>query len=215
MNAGDRFARLTVISTGPRMSLCRCDCGIEKNISNRYLKIGHTRSCGCLIADKARLSAKRHGETCKGVVTPEYKTWAGMISRCHGRNPHKNYQRLGISVCERWRNSFEAFVQDVGRRPSLAHSLDRYPNPSGNYEPSNVRWATRSEQSNNKINTFFVEFLGSRMTLRALSKASGLPWRVLYYRVIVRRMPIEIAASAPLSTAWGLLKLLPESRVGQ
>lgn len=83
--------------------------------------------------------------------SPTYKAWAGMIERCSNprRQGYENYGGRGIAVCARWRNSFLAFVRDMGERPE-ALSLDRFPNNDGNYEPGNCRWATREEQNRNK-----------------------------------------------------------------
>lgn len=92
-----------------------------------------------------------HGHTRGRERSPTYRSWACMKTRCtNPRTPkfHLHGGR-GVTVCERWA-SFENFLQDMGERPSLAHSLDRFPNPNGNYEPSNCRWATSSEQSRNR-----------------------------------------------------------------
>jgi hypothetical protein len=93
------------------------------------------------------LTAKRD----LGARSPEYSAWQGMRSRCF--NPAAtgfvHYGARGITVCERWRNSFENFLADMGRRPSARHSLDRIDN-DGDYEPGNVRWATQAEQTANK-----------------------------------------------------------------
>ncbi len=82
-----------------------------------------------------------------------------MLTRC--RNPKfrqfADYGGRGITVCARWLR-YENFLADMGRRPSQSHSLDRYPNGDGNYEPSNVRWATRSEQMKNRR----MDFAGER-----------------------------------------------------
>lgn len=86
------------------------------------------------------------------VLHPLYKIWQGMKARCHGKNPNQRYGGRGIIVCERWKNSFQAFVEDMGPRPSLKHSVDRI-NVHGNYEPGNCRWATPVEQANNKANS--------------------------------------------------------------
>jgi hypothetical protein len=84
-------------------------------------------------------------------MTPEKRLWGHMIERCTNPNHHawKNYGGRGITVCDEWRQSFSAFLAHVGPRPTPNHSLDRYPNNDGNYEPGNVRWATRSEQRAN------------------------------------------------------------------
>lgn len=82
--------------------------------------------------------------------TPEYDAWRGMRSRCY-RESHrefKNYGARGISVCAQWRDSFQEFYNYIGPRPGIAYSLDRI-NADGNYEPGNVRWATRTDQNRN------------------------------------------------------------------
>src|SRR5919106_2312632 len=88
---------------------------------------------------------ERHGEA--RPRTPEYHSWLGMIRRCTNSKAtgFKHWGGRGISVCDRWRNSYLAFLEDMGRRPSPEHSLDRI-NNNGNYEPGNCRWATSSEQ---------------------------------------------------------------------
>src|SRR5208337_856030 len=82
---------------------------------------------------------------------PLFPTWKGMLGRCHDPSQlgYARYGALGVTVCERWRNSFEAFIADMGPKPSSRHaaySIDRYPDPCGNYEPGNCRWATDVEQ---------------------------------------------------------------------
>lgn len=81
--------------------------------------------------------------------TPEYKSWSHMIERC--TNPKHEYFKdyCKIAICERWRNSFEAFLEDMGPRPSIKHTLERIDN-NGNYEPSNCKWGTKEEQSRNQ-----------------------------------------------------------------
>jgi len=108
------------------------------------LSSGHTTHCGCKEEHK-------HGDATGGRVTPEYISWRAMLRRCsdpkHER--FKHYGGRGIKVCERWRESYVAFLADMGRRPSPKHSIDRI-DGDGDYEPSNCRWATRSEQERNK-----------------------------------------------------------------
>lgn len=155
--AGRPFGRLTVIRfvehrRRPSGSiaykwLCRCECGKERIAVAGDLNSGHTQSCGCLQRERTSGAATKHGFS--GGRLPEYVLWLGMRRRCD--NPshvgYKNYGARGIQVCERW-NDFTLFLADVGRRPTPQHTLDRI-NNDGNYEPGNVRWATRIEQAAN------------------------------------------------------------------
>jgi len=152
---GKKFGRLIVlretgIQKGRTKWLCKCDCGRTKEIMGRNLSSGRSRSCGYCNRVSGKKN-KRHGETIGGKPTAEYRTWCSMRSRC--RNPktpgYAYYGGRGISVCERWNGSFENFLEDMGRRPTSEHSIDRI-NVNGNYEPVNCRWATKSEQTKNR-----------------------------------------------------------------
>ncbi|MBA4033193.1 MAG: hypothetical protein C0480_01115 [Bradyrhizobium sp.] len=140
---GQRFGMLTVTARvqtnavrGNAQWYCQCECGEVSVHSGSTLRRGHATSCGC-----RKLT---HG----GRYLPEYETWCRIKKRCYNPNSEKwhRYGGRGIEVCERWRKSFADFLADVGRRPSPEHSIDRYPDNDGNYEPGNVRWATRLEQ---------------------------------------------------------------------
>lgn len=150
--------RLTVISLAGHITVghrrvlawnCLCDCGTRKVIRASLLASGRILSCGCV--REAALEAGVH--TTHGATgTPEYRIWAGMIGRCTypSHTGWKDYGGRGIQVCQRWRESFLAFLADVGPLPGPGFSIDRFPNNNGNYEPGNVRWATRKQQAANK-----------------------------------------------------------------
>jgi hypothetical protein len=129
--------------------ICRCDCGGERVVVGSELqKQKVTRCVGCRQEQlKGNGFSRRHGMT----ASPIYASWRAMRERCTNPNHHAwhNYGGRGITVCDRWKDSFETFLADVGERPSLEHSLDRIVN-DGHYEPGNVRWATKSEQARNR-----------------------------------------------------------------
>ena len=144
---GRRFGRLLVISFHSSQNyiskwLCRCDCGTEKVINGGNLTTGKVVSCGCYRIEKHT----KHNMS----YSPEYLAWAGIKSRCY--NPkaprYPNYGERGITVCNRWLESFENFYADIGDRPSKDYSIERL-DVNGNYEPFNCKWATRFEQQRN------------------------------------------------------------------
>jgi hypothetical protein len=129
--------------------LCSCSCGKLHFVDSSHLIRNAIRSCGCLRNESAKIRATKHGMS----ESPEYAAWCDMQRRCF--NPrcdeYINYGGRGITVSKDWRGTggFEKFFIEVGHRPSKVHSLDRIHN-DGNYEPGNVKWATRNEQNDNR-----------------------------------------------------------------
>jgi len=170
---GKRFGRLTVVYESGRnrhyqiLWGCLCDCGSENIVVGENLKSGKTKSCGCYNKDKTIERNLIHGNSYRGKQTPEYIAWYNMKSRCYNVNDNRyeNYGRRGIIVCERWKNSFQNFLNDMGARPSALHSLDRKDN-DGIYELSNCRWATENIQAKNRSNNRWIEYNGEKMILQ-------------------------------------------------
>lgn len=119
-----------------------------------------------------------HGEA---GVTPEYSAWSTMKNRCSDAS-HVGYGERGIGVCKRWQDSFVAFLEDMGRRPSSDHSLDRKDN-DGDYEPGNVRWATRKEQQRNRGCNRMLTWNGETMTVADWADRMGLKYNTLHERL--------------------------------
>lgn len=148
---GEKFGRLTIVGVEKRGARYRllyfCDCGNAGSAQANHVRGGKIQSCGCLMRESRSYKTnkfKTHGHTNSKV----YRTWQTMRKRC-SRPGYKYYSEIGVKVCARWDKSFENFYADMGEPPTKDHSIDRI-NPFGNYEPSNCRWATRSEQQRNR-----------------------------------------------------------------
>ncbi len=190
---GQVFGRWTVVSRaasdryGERWN-CNCICGSRKSVSAQTLWSRHSQSCGCLHREVSAANGRaniKHGASARGTTTPEYNAWLGMRRRVlgHDESHRRNYTDRGITVCDRWRASFADFLADVGPRPSSKHSLDRYPDPNGIYEPGIVRWATAREQANNRSNTHVISIGGVTKPLVEWAERSGLDRCALMWRV--------------------------------
>lgn len=134
---------------------CVCDCGNASVARGNNLTSGKTKSCGCTRIPRG-----------KELGSKEYTAWCGLKSRCiNAKNTaFKHYGGRGITVCNRWLESYEYFLEDMGRAPSPLHSIDRI-DTNGNYEPSNCRWATWHEQAGNRNNNIIIEIEDRRMNL--------------------------------------------------
>jgi hypothetical protein len=143
-----KFGRLVVLEVLPSsLAKCLCECGSSKLIRIDRLRSGNTKSCGCLKREMKIKQLRKHGLR----HSSEYTSWRGMKNRCYLRSNKffSHYGGRGIRVCDRWINSFANFFEDMGRKPTPTHSIDRI-DVNGDYEPSNCRWATKTEQSRNK-----------------------------------------------------------------
>lgn len=151
---GQRFGRLTVIERagsdnfGEATWICKCDCGVKKEIRGKDLRSGHTRSCGCLCIEASITRETKHG----GKGTRLYNVWKTMKDRCHNQNSKnfEDYGGRGITVCDEWKHDFAAF-RDWALANGYAEGLtiDRKDNDKG-YSPENCRWATYSQQRKNQ-----------------------------------------------------------------
>lgn len=171
---GRIYGRLTVTSyskpskrvpKGGISWLCNCSCGNICWVFGPRLRTGNTKSCGCLQVDSRRTSNLTHGHAGKGKRSREYRSWAHARERC--TNPKccdfRHYGGRGIVFCDRWLNSFENFLADMGPAPKNT-SIDRI-NNSGDYEPGNCRWATRTQQARNRRGVPLYNINGRSLTL--------------------------------------------------
>ena len=143
-----------------------CACGRAVPMSRKAMTNPKIKSCGCFM--KERLTT--HGMKGKRV----YRIWMAMKGRCEtpSNGNYGPYGGSGIKIYPEWSRSFEAFLRDVGDCPSEAHTIDRFPNQSGNYEPGNVRWATPIEQGSNQKTNTLLTIEGVTKTLAQWSRAS-------------------------------------------
>ena len=198
--AGATFGRLTLLRTVVRATPdtvddreplfweCACACGATVVRRWKYIRTGETTSCGCVHA--AQMSAfgsrgKTHGRTARRARPALYVIWGSLKKRClcPTSRDYKDYGGRGIKVCERWLHSFADFEADMGPRPSLAHSIDRYPNKDGDYEPGNCRWATLTEQGRNKRNNHMVTIDNETLCFSEWAERFGISADVAWTRV--------------------------------
>lgn len=193
---GLKFGKLTVLSElkernphGKVLFHCKCDCGNEVNVIGSKLKNGWSKSCSCLqketVSERSKIDNKKHGYH----KTSIYNTYYAMISRCYNENneSYNNYGGRGIKVCDRWLNSFENFLSDMGEKPTNNHSIDRI-NVNGNYEPSNCRWADKFQQENNKTTNVFIEYKSKKYTISELAKLLNINYHTLRNRTVKKNI---------------------------
>lgn len=198
---GQVFGRLTVVAPGPNKiqssgaqhstSICSCSCGNRVIIRNADLRSGKNKSCGCLNHKIL------HGFARRGFARSKtYDSWKGMLRRCY--NPaerrFKDYGGRGIIVCQRWRNSLENFISDMGNQPA-GKTLERIDNSLG-YFPDNCRWATRKEQARNRRGNRILTVRGVTGCLSALCEQFHFARYVVDTR-LRRGWPVDAAFQTP------------------
>lgn len=189
---GQKFGRLTVMH---RVSLrgrvfwwCECECGELCRVESWKIRKGETTSCGCYHKEVTSAASYKHGQSLNNQNrSKSYNAWSGMIQRCTNTKCqyYYNYGGRGIYVCERWLNSAQAFLNDMGKHPGNGHSIDRI-NNNGNYtcgkckqckrlkQPMNCRWASAYEQSLNRRTNKSLTHQGRTMTVKEWSNETGL-----------------------------------------
>jgi hypothetical protein len=196
---GLQFGRLTVVSLeqGSRSKslwLCNCLCGQSKVVKATALLRGTRTSCGCL--QKEVVSQMYSTHRCSKL--PEYKIWKKMKGRVLNPNDksYGNYGGRGIKMCQEWQDSFEAFYNDMGPRPSAAHSVERE-NNDGDYSPSNCKWALIAVQARNRRSTRKYTYKGLTLCITDWAKKIGVPVGTLHSRLRTRDI------SSAINFVWG------------
>ena len=185
---GRRFGYLTVLNRvendahGKTQWRCLCFCGNETVVAASDLKKSNRdkRSCGCMTWITIRESRKTHGLS----HHPAWGVWHSMKQRCLDPNHHAyhNYGGRGITVCERWQESFENFWEDMGPTWKKGLELDRIDNDKG-YGPENCHWVTRKENTRNTRKSRIVNSPLGRITVGELSEKTGIGVTTLLYRL--------------------------------
>jgi hypothetical protein len=201
VSIGQQFTRWTVKAPAKAGKLnntrwlCACQCGKERVVDQASLLRGMSRSCGCIFTKERRAeSAKKHG----GRKLPEYRVWTHMKARCTNPrdNSYSRYGGRGIKVCDRWLNSFENFLSDMGLRPSSAHSIDRVDN-DGNYTPRNCVWATKQVQCRNQRTNHKITFATQTLVLTDWASKIGISAPTLRHRLGILGWSVERALTTP------------------
>lgn len=194
---GQRFGRLLVIErygyTDAKRRLptwlCQCDCGNIIQLSTGRINFEDTKSCGCLRRKTTIDRNKTHGFS----KTRLYKIWVGMKKRCYNEKSenYRNYGGRGIAICNEWLDDFMAFRKwalESGYAKNL--SIDRI-DTNGNYEPSNCRWATNTEQARNQRKTIHFELFGERKTLSEWCEYAEIKYMRAYQRYKNGNFPFD------------------------
>lgn len=197
---GKEFGRLSVIKEDVRLInkpskwACECSCGSIVIVLGHLLRSGKTKSCGCLSRELASSRSKTHGLS----KSSTYKSWSGAKDRVlrPGNPKYPSYGGRGIKMCQRWLNSFENFLADMGEKPSSAHSIERI-NNDGDYCPENCKWATNVEQSANRRSASIITANGKTQSLSEWAKETGIHRVTIFRRLQLGWSPDVAVSRAP------------------
>lgn len=213
---GRRYGHLTIIEevqSRPnrdgwliRYVLCRCGlCGGETTVRLGNLRSGNTLSCGCLSVKVARqrfLELAKTRRNYRKKETTEYKAWQNMKTRCYSATAKEfpRYGGRGITICDRWRHSFENFLADMGLKPTPKHSLDRIKNDLG-YSPDNCEWRTIVQQNQNTRGNVNVTYRGETLCVSEWARRAGLNMFTLVKRM-QNGWDFDRAMTTPPRASW-------------
>lgn len=208
---GQKFGRMTVIGIEhgtigvKKISncwkwVCKCDCGNVKTVMPNKLISGHTTSCGCYKSDKTASRNKTLKTTHGGRYERLYKIWHGMKQRCYwsGCRDYRRYGARGIEICDEWLSDYASFrnwALNNGYNENL--SIDRI-DVNGNYCPDNCRWATASQQQNNRRTCKYYDYNGEKHTIAEISRMTGIKSGSIYNRINNLGWSPEDAFSTPV-----------------
>ncbi len=199
---GRRFGLWIVLNRSSDLNIksvmwdCKCDCGVTKPVNSSNLLSGGSMGCGCARYSNMGVASTTHGQTKNRKIPPTYHSWAGMKARCSNSRHigYANYGGKGIKVCERWL-SYENFFEDMGEKPK-GFSIDRI-DANGDYTPENCRWASYTQQANNKTNNHVISALGETKTLQEWANSTGVSHGSLLFRIYKAKWPLEKALTTP------------------
>ena len=192
---GKKYNMLTVVKRienagGMPRWLCKCDCGNFTKVRGSNLKSGVVKSCGCLLHRPTHTHNMSH--------TPLYRVWNGMKQRCNNPNTpsYKNYGGRGITVCDEWNNSFDAFYEWASKGYAENLTLERIDNEIG-YCPENCRWIPKSEQAKNRRSVLKLQHNGETHSLAEWSKLLNVDYKLVHNRICKLGWTFEKAISVP------------------
>jgi hypothetical protein len=210
---GERYGRWLVVAPAKptvqrsggktnRRWLCRCSCGVERDVPELLLRDGRSKSCGCWAREVSKVTNSVHGHCRNGRSSSEYQSWRAM-RKCsdptHGS--YSNYGGRGIKVCAQWEN-FAQFLKDMGAKPEgCAYSIERR-DVNGDYQPSNCHWVIAKDQQNNRRNNRLVEFGGETLTVAQWARKTGIDRRTLRSR-LEKGWTAEAALTVPVRKTPG------------